>query len=224
MTDGTGSRRLVVFLGPSCALDVAAAVVANADFRPPARRGDVLAAQRSGAQVIVLIDGLMIYDYAPSPREVAEVAERAMVIGAASMGALRAVELRGREVEGIGWVYDQFLSGSIDADDEVLVRMDPRTGAPTTEPLVRTRYALGRLHDDGVVSAATARSAIRRLRDVPFDERTPERIDRVCIEMGVDPGAVDRLHDDRFDVKRADTVLALARAQEVMDGKSRAGD
>lgn len=208
--------RPVVFVGPSCPLALARAEL-DADFRPPARRGDVIAACEGGARVIVLVDGYMIYDYPPSPSEVATAAASgAVVLGAASLGALRAVELRHRGVTGIGWVYQRYLDGTVDADDEVLVRMDPRTGVPASLPLVNLRYGLACLAEEGVVDERDAATVVSRLRRVHYEERTPQRVAGICDEQGLDPELGRRLVEERYDVKRKDTLAALRRAREMV--------
>jgi hypothetical protein len=204
--------RPVVFLGPSCPLAVAAAALC-ANYQPPARRGDVLAASEAGTEVIVIIDGYMIYDYPPSPREVATAAAAGTVIvGGASLGALRAVELRNRSVTGVGWVYRQYLDGHITADDEVLVGIDPRTGNPRSVPLVRIRYALARLREQGAVAEERASALLARLEETHYDDRTHELIARICHEERLGDFLPQLLYDDRYDIKRKDAIATLRYA------------
>ena len=83
---------VVVFLGPSLPREQAEAVL-QADYRPPAKRGDIYQAAREGAGVICLIDGVFFQECSVAHKEVIYALEAgARVLGASSMGALRASE------------------------------------------------------------------------------------------------------------------------------------
>ena len=86
----------VVFLGPSLP-GAAARMILDADYRPPAQRGDILGAARDGARLIGLVDGFFHGVPAVWHKEILFALEQgAQVWGAASMGALRAAELTAR--------------------------------------------------------------------------------------------------------------------------------
>ena len=83
----------VVFLGPSLPADRARQIL-EADYRPPARRGDIYQAAEAGAKVICLIDGVFFQDCSVAHKEVLYALGRGCrVLGASSMGARRAAEL-----------------------------------------------------------------------------------------------------------------------------------
>src|ERR1700730_582813 len=108
-----------VFLGPSLPGSEAKEILA-ADYYPPARRGDVYRIVASGIKTIVLIDG--VFHSAPSiwPREILDaIAEGIQVLGASSMGALRAAELHEFGMLGYGTIFDWCRKGLIGGDDEV---------------------------------------------------------------------------------------------------------
>ncbi len=93
---------IVVFLGPSLSRDKAEPVL-EADYRPPAKRGDLYLAAREGAEIILLIDGVFFQECSVAHKEVIYALEAgAKVLGASSMGALRASELDIYGMEGIG--------------------------------------------------------------------------------------------------------------------------
>ena len=96
---------IVVFLGPSLARSRAEQIL-EADYRPPAKRGDLYNAAREGARIILLIDGVFFQDCSVAHKEVLYALEAgAKVLGASSMGALRASELDVYGMEGIGQIY-----------------------------------------------------------------------------------------------------------------------
>ncbi len=86
-------QKIIVFLGPS--LDQAAAEkILPAEYHPPAKRGDLLAAVQDGATIIGLIDGVFHQESAVAHREILTAIKKGVrVVGASSMGALRAAEM-----------------------------------------------------------------------------------------------------------------------------------
>ena len=118
-------HRIIVFLGPS--LERAAAEkILSAEYRPPAKRGDLLAAAGDGATIIGLIDGVFHQESAVAHREIlAAIKQGVTVIGASSMGALRAAEMDTLGMVGIGEMYRMYKSGELESDDEVALVFDP---------------------------------------------------------------------------------------------------
>jgi hypothetical protein len=162
--------RGVIFLGPSTPPTLR--VHPQLDIRPPARRGDVRRAVEEGYRVIGLVDGDLYHTLAVTPEEVRDAALRARVLGAASLGALRACECPG--VEGVGEIFAAFRAGTLAAEDEVVGTYDPDTGRTLAWPMVIVREAVARL-GLGAEEAARALAEIGRL---PFDARTEDALAR----------------------------------------------
>lgn len=202
MTD----RRPVVFVGPS--LDGArAASVIDAVIMPPARLGDVAEAARE-ADVIVLIDGVMVYDFPPTPTEIAGVlASGVRVYGAASLGALRATELAQAGMIGCGWVFEQYRSGAVIADDELVVRLGPDVTA-TTHALISIRYAAAQLVDQGRIHPQAARDLLAALGRIYFEDRTSGNLLAAISASGLGVFGDELLAGD--DVKAQDALQCLA--------------
>ena len=169
---------IVVFLGPSLPRDKALQVL-QADYRPPAKRGDVFRAAEQGAKVICLIDGVFFQDCSVTHKEVLYALEKgAKVIGASSMGALRASELDVYGMIGVGEIYQAYRSGRLVSDDEVALIFDPFTWEPRSEPLVNIRFNLDRALQRGVIDAAARDELFRCAQSRYFPERTYERMMR----------------------------------------------
>src|SRR5208337_4188686 len=134
--------KIIVFLGPS--LDQAsAAKILAAEYRPPAKRGDILAAVADGADIIGLIDGVFHQDCAVAHREILVAVKAGItVVGASSMGALRAAEMDTLGMTGIGRIYHMYKDGTITSDDEVALVFDPVSGYALSEPLINIRCTL----------------------------------------------------------------------------------
>ncbi len=60
--------RPIIFLGPSLPIDEAIKIL-DADYRPPVKRGDLLALPES-TEVIGMIDGVLLTDAAVGHREI----------------------------------------------------------------------------------------------------------------------------------------------------------
>jgi TfuA protein len=163
----------VVYLGPSLPLPRAKAVL-DADYRPPVKRGD-LPQRHDGT--IVIIDGEFGQNLSVSPKEILRLLDRGTrVIGASSMGALRAAELSLYGMQGCGWVFDAYESGRVDADDEVAVAYSPDDLSCLTVPLVNVRHWLDVLLAAGTVDAVTARRLLKGARQLFYADRSEERL------------------------------------------------
>ncbi|HII05894.1 MAG TPA: TfuA-related McrA-glycine thioamidation protein, partial [Methanotrichaceae archaeon] len=145
------SRDIVVFLGPS--LDIARAEeILEADYRPPAKRGDVFRAAKEGAKIVGIIDGVFFQDSAVAHKEVLHVLEMGVVVvGASSMGALRAAELHTFGMEGVGEIFRLYREGLLISDDEVALIFDPINFNPLSEPLVNIRDNVRAAKENGYI-------------------------------------------------------------------------
>lgn len=138
------SNHPVVFLGPSLPR-ASARTILEADYRPPARRGDIYRAVREGARCIILIDGEFHGSPSVWPREIVDALEAGVAVhGASSMGALRAADLCTLGMIGHGRIFEWYRDGIIEADDEVaLIHGPAELGWPAlSEPLVNVRATL----------------------------------------------------------------------------------
>jgi hypothetical protein len=211
----------IVYLGPSLPRAEADRMLA-ADYRPPVRRGD-LPAQHDG--IVLIIDGEFDQSFSVSPQEIVRLLEHgARVLGASSMGALRAAELYTYGMEGLGWIFEAYQSGRIEGDDEVALTYSPFDYRPLTVPLVNVRYWLERLAAEGTLDRPLARRLIAKARKVFYAERTVARLRDAWTQV-VDPATVEgllvALRETAADVKAADTRLALAHlANLVLNGTS----
>jgi hypothetical protein len=151
-------ERIVVFLGPSLPLDAAAAVL-DAEYRPPAARGDVYRATLEAPAAILLIDGVFENRPAVFHNEILWALTQGIhVFGAASIGALRAAELDRHGMVGIGAIYAAYRNGRLDRDDAVALLHGPaELGYPAlTVPLVDAWATLEAAVRAGVLGGTAA--------------------------------------------------------------------
>jgi hypothetical protein len=190
-----------IFIGPTRPGNIPA----DADIRPPAQQGDIAAAALEGLDTILLIDGLFHQSLAPWHKEILFAIERGCrVIGAGSLGALRAVECAryGAEPVGViaGWYADESCT---DDADVALAHGHAEDGyRPLSIPLVNLRATAEAHIDEAGHILAVARS-------IYYPERTWQRLRR---DLG---DVVDILQARYIDQKALDAEEAIRHAQHV---------
>jgi hypothetical protein len=201
----------IVYLGPS--LDVAEARrIFDADYRPPVKRGDL--PQQCDAAVVI-IDGEFGQNLSVSPHETLRLLDQGTTVaGASSMGALRAAELHPFGMKGHGWIFEQYLSGRIIADDEVALQFSPVDLRPVTVPLVNVRYWLEQLEAAGHLERRISGRMFAAARRIFFADRTEQRL-KCELEKIVGPADLRRLYGvftgGITDIKAADARGILTR-------------
>lgn len=170
------SNRAVIFLGST--LPVAEAMtILDADYRPPVKRGDIDALLSDPPRAIGVIDGEFFQSLAISPKELLRALESGVALfGAASMGALRAVELEPFGMVGVGTVFEHYRSGRIDADDEVAVVFSQDDHRPLSEAMINIRIALHQAAAAGVIPERESKRLIRIAKRMYFPERSYENL------------------------------------------------
>ncbi len=196
---------VAIFAGPSLPPEDRADIPGFV-YLPPASRGDVeAAAERYDA--IVLIDGVFHHDLAPSPKECLAACRRVPMIGAASMGALRAAECWPYGLRPVGAIARWYIREAIDGDDEVAVLVHPESHRALTVPSVNVRYVAWLARRRGLLDAAEANAFITAARDVYYMDRSWAS----ALEFA--PAArrerIRTIADREGDLKRWDARLAL---------------
>jgi len=144
-------------------------------FSPPARFGDVARAVDAGAAAIGIIDGVFESERSVWHREILWALHKGIpVFGAASMGALRAVETDAFGMQGIGTIYQWYKQGLVEDDEEVAVRHAPAglDYRPLTEATVNVRASLRAAVEADAATPDEAASALSMARAIHYKERT----------------------------------------------------
>ncbi len=170
--------RMIAFAGPSL---TAADRAANhhVDWRPPAEAGDMLRLRVGEGDVVCLIDGY--FDHRPSVRhkELLLLLSRGIgVFGASSIGALRAAEMDGFGLVGIGAIYRAYAGKRLWADDEVALVHAPEKWdwRALSLPLVDCRANLHQGLRSGFLTVEEAREALRAAKAIHYAERDWPRL------------------------------------------------
>jgi hypothetical protein len=169
-------KPVIIFLGPSLSHERARRIFAGADYRPPAKKGDLLRlAADPEVRMVGLVDGVFLQDYPPTPIEVYQLARKQGVLlaGAASLGALRAVELEKFGMVGIGRVFQLYRSGRINADDEVAVTFAPEEESYglQSEAMIDIRYNLYLAYKKSIISRQAKVAIARVAKGIYFPHR-----------------------------------------------------
>ncbi|MFE1824010.1 TfuA-like protein [Streptomyces anulatus] len=202
-----------VFSGPTVSAARVREALPDAVTHPPVRHGDLMRLGAGPGDTVLIIDGLWHQSAPVRHKEIlALLADGVAVVGAASMGALRAAELAPYGMVGIGRIFEGFRSGALDADDEVAV-LHTEDGRPLSEALVNLRAALTRAAADGQMETTEATRLANLARSLPYTRRSWAALGRLAAGEGLKTAfnradAWRRVHP--CDAKREDAERALA--------------
>jgi TfuA protein len=131
-----------------------------------------------------LIDGLFLQDYPPTPIEIYSILlkKNFTVVGGASLGALRAIELEKFGMIGIGKIFELFKRGIIEADDEVAVTFEEANERVQSEAMIDIRFNLFIAHRKKVIDYKTRKALTKTAKNIYFPLRNYEYIIDQCIK------------------------------------------
>ncbi|WP_423066715.1 TfuA-like protein [Devosia sp. CN2-171] len=178
------------------------------DVRPPARQGDIHRAVVEGAEAIGLIDG--VFGFVPSVwhKEILFALKSGVrVMGAASLGALRAVECAPFGMEVIGSIATSYAAGSRIEDADVCLVHAPAEldFMPLTEPLVDVEATLEAMRQARLASTGEAEALLAAARSIYFADRTVEALTLTAGLPELAPG----YREARVGAKSADALLLV---------------
>lgn len=169
----------IVYLGPTLSREKAIKIL-DADYRDPAKKGDFLMLSQDSDEkkYVGFVDGVFLHDYPPSPIEVYHLATRKNIelIGASSLGALRAVELEKFGMKGIGKIFQLYKNGIINADDEVAVTFTRENNILQSEAMIDIRFNLFLAYKKGIITNQTKKRIAKIAKNIYFPFRNYEDI------------------------------------------------
>jgi hypothetical protein len=208
-----------VYIGPTLPRSEPVLAAPGVRVRPPIQHGDLFDAAVRDGDTAVIIDG--VYHQAPALKHkevLAAMGRGVRVIGAASIGALRAAELDDFGMVGVGAIYVAYAEGEISGDDEVAVGQAPDGDREAlTWPLVNVRHILGLARAAGILDEARSERLLAALRAVYYPQRTTAAVRAVCQRHAEAEFArwlsEQRARDPYFgDLKRLDALAAVRTA------------
>lgn len=200
----------IVYLGPTLSREEAIKIL-DADYRDPAKKGDFLMLSRDSDEkkYVGFVDGVFLHDYPPSPIEVYHLATRKNIelIGASSLGALRAVELEKFGMKGIGKIFQLYKNGIINADDEVAVTFVRENNILQSEAMIDIRFNLFLAYKKGIITNQTKKRIAKIAKNIYFPFRNYE--DVIMLTQKQFPSIHDELENFRSYIsKNRDSLKA----------------
>lgn len=175
----------VLFVGPSLP-DAASMVGPDIVVRPPATQGDVMTVIEQGATAIGLVDGGFEYTAPVWHKEILYGLSRGVsILGAASMGALRAAECHPFGMNGIGQIFEDYRDGILvdDADVALIHAPAEMNYLPLTVPMVNVRATLRQAATKAVITREEEEALTRTAGEMFFKERTWGKIAQDCQDL-----------------------------------------
>jgi hypothetical protein len=218
--------RVVVFAGPSLPPRLRPRDDTLWEWRPPVRQGDVYRAALAHPVAIGVVDGY--FDSVPTAWHkefLWAMAEGIHVFGAASIGALRAVELEAFGMRGVGRIFRELRDAPWQDFDEVAVLHGPaELGYPAeTEAMVNMRATFDAAIRDGVLTAELAALLTGLAKVLFYHRRTYAAVLRSAAACGCPSAELRRFADwlpgGQIDQKRidAEAMLEAVRSQLATD-------
>lgn len=211
---------VLVFMGPTLSVAEARAIT-DAVYLPPVAQGGLVAAVRHyEPRAILIIDGLFQSEPAVRHKEILWALSRGIqVLGAASMGALRAAELHPHGMIGIGLIYRWYRRWPLAPDDAVaVVHMPAEIGSqPLTVSLIDLLMTIRRMAREGGLDPETRSLLEAQARKLNFRDRTFANVAAVA--------GFDAVRFERYLVeqKKRDAIQALRCLGKVNPAPRRQG-
>lgn len=211
-----GPDEIIIFLGPTLPLQEARSVL-NATYLPPAKQGDILTvAAQLKPKVIGLIDGFFMQQLSVWHKEILYAIDQGIILlGASSMGALRAAETARYGMRGVGKIFELYHKAEVIDDDEVVLIHGPAEEGylPLSIPLINVRFTLQLAQQQGRIAQALCAQFFSLFQSLYFADRTWSRIEKKALESGIAPERVSEmltfLRTNLIDQKKEDARLLL---------------
>ncbi len=170
------NSNIAIFLGPSLSVKDAKRIL-QAQYYPPLKRGDISRVIEKGIECLGIIDGTFYHTLSVSSFEIlSALREGINVVGASSMGALKAVECSPFGMIGVGKIFEWYQSEKIDAEDEVAITYNSKTFEATSDPLVNMRFAFSKAVDLKIISQKEKQNLLKIANKIYFPQRNYQSV------------------------------------------------
>ena len=221
LRDSVTDASIIVFLGPSLDLKTARSILSDADYRPPASRGDIEKAAAGKPDIICLIDGVFFEQCSVGHREILGALNKGILFfGASSMGALRASEMEVFGMKGVGRVYALYKEGIVESDDEVAIVCDPFSNQPLSEALINIRATLQKAEIENILTKEESEKLLQTAAEFYYPERTYDflietaRKNNVVNDSSLQVFEEWIQNENAADIKKEDAIAVLRVVKE----------
>lgn len=201
---------MIVFAGPSI---VGAAIPDGIELRPPAKQGDIYLATLESPEPIGLIDGYFEGVPAVWHKEILwALAHDIPVLGASSMGALRAAEMDHYGMIGVGAIYEAYRDGVYEDDDEVALHHAPPQldYTPLSIAMVNIRATIDAAVGQKIITVKQGARVVTIAKARYYGDRVWKQILKEA-SASVRKALTDWLPDNQIDQKQVDAAALLDR-------------
>jgi hypothetical protein len=185
-------------------------------FMPPVSEGDILKLIPLKPKIIGIIDGY--FEHIPSVwhKEILYAMSQGIyVLGASSIGALRAAELASFGMEGVGTIFQAFVNGFLEDDEVAVVHGPEELGFPLlSEAMINIRCTLDDARNQGILSPSGCEALKLIARNIHYKDRTYERIIMLAENQGLNS---DWLRNNRKDQMLIDAIALLENVIETLN-------
>ena len=218
-----------IFIGPTLSVEEAQSHL-DAVYLPPVKYGDVYRiTQLYQPQVIAIIDGYFNQVPAVWHKEILWAMSRgASVLGASSMGALRAAELEPLGMIGLGKIFEGYQKSILppyvdeifEDDDEVAVTHAPaELGYETlSEAMVNIRFTLAKAQQQKIIDLQSRNILIRIAKELFYPQRNFQLILDLAQQQGMVESQTSHLsqwiNDNKVDQKKTDAIALLKHVKD----------
>jgi len=208
-----------IFCGPTLRQEEIARHLPKASIAGPIGWGDVLTALDDGIECIAIVDGFFDQQQPVWHKEILFALHAGVpVLGAASMGALRAVELEPFGMRGIGKIFELYRDGWLERDDEVTVVHAAASDGyrALSDALVNMRFTFRKAARSTVISDEFAEHCAGLAEQLFYAERTYQTVLSAVSRDSKWSHEAQRFRtwlaeeSNRVDQKRADALELLA--------------
>jgi hypothetical protein len=204
---------VIVFLGPTLSIEAAKTILPDAIYFPPVRCGDILFAMRLKPKLIAIIDGYFEHTGSVWHKEILfAMSQNITVVGASSMGALRAAELTDFGMIGIGSIFQDYYSGILTDDDEVAVLHQPQefSYTPLSDAMVNIRATVAAACEQKIIDSAAAAAILAHAKKTNYHQRKLSKALNACqFEPTLHQYLQQWFYDNYIDLKQRDALLLL---------------
>ncbi|RDZ28618.1 TfuA-like protein [Lysobacter silvisoli] len=214
-----------VYLGPSLPRDQAERIL-PAEYLDPIAMGDLYTLVRTRARRgdrVAIVDGFFEQVPAVWHKEILYAIEQGIAVyGASSMGALRAAELHGFGMRGLGRVFEAYRDLVIEDDDEVAVAHATQEEGyrSLSTAMVSLRFGLDGLRQAGRISAEQHDRLCAYAKSQHYNVRSWADTYAYALGLGLGEDVLAALRDVAAepDAKAQDAVALLRHLAALEDG------